>query len=136
MFTDKKSKTSNSNQMAERNIIAKNTTFKGDIISEGDFRIDGSVEGTLKTTGRIIVGREGVIKGTTTCSNADVEGTISGNLNVEDLLTLKETASIQGDVTMDKLSVEPGAVFNVNCSMKGGVKSINHGKGKKSEKTA
>ena len=137
MFSDKKNKTSNSNQMAERNIIAKNTTFIGDISSEGDFRIDGTIEGTIKTTGRIIVGKEGLIKGTTSCSNADVEGTITGNLNVGQLLTLKESANIQGDVTMDKLSVEPGAIFNVNCAMKDAVKSLNNGKGKgKSEKTA
>ena len=135
MFSDKKNKSSNTNQVGDRNIIGRNTTFVGDIISEGDFRIDGTVDGSIKTSGRIIVGKEGSIKGKTTCNNADVEGNISGVLNVENLLTLKSTANIQGDVTMDKLSVEPGAVFNVNCVMKGGVKDLHNGKGK-SEKTA
>ncbi len=135
MFSDKKNKTGTSNQVAERNIIAKNTTFVGEIISEGDFRVDGTIEGSIKTSGRIIVGKDGAIKGKTNCTNADVEGSISGELIVDQLLTLKETANIQGDVTMDKLSVAPGAIFNVNCSMKGGVKSLSDGKGK-SEKTA
>ena len=135
MFSDKKTKSSNTNQIADRNIIGKNTKFIGDIISEGDFRIDGTIEGTIKTSGRIIIGKEGLIKGTATCSNADIEGSVSGELNVENLLTLKTTANIQGDVTMDKLSVEPGAIFNVNCVMKGGVKDLHNGKGK-SEKTA
>jgi len=108
MFSDKKTKSSNTNQMADRNIISKNTTFIGDIISEGDFRIDGTIEGTIKTSGRIIIGKEGLIKGKATCSNADIEGSVSGELNVDNLLTLKTTANIQGDVTMDKLSVEPG----------------------------
>ena len=135
MFSDKKNKSSNTNQVGDRNIIGKNTTFVGDIISEGDFRIDGTIDGSIKTSGRIIVGKEGVIKGKTTCSNADVEGNISGVLNVENLLTLKSSANIQGDVSMDKLSVEPGAVFNVNCVMKGGVKDLHNEKGK-SEKTA
>ncbi len=135
MFSDKKSKPSNTNQAVERNILAKNTTFIGDIISEGDFRIDGTIEGSIKTSGRVIVGKGGVIKGKTICNNADIEGTISGELTVNQLLTLKQTAKVQGEVSMSKLSVEPGAIFNVNCSMKGGVKELKHGKGK-SEKTA
>ena len=135
MFSDKKTKSSNTNQIADRNVIGKNTKFIGDIISEGDFRIDGTIEGTIKTSGRIIIGKEGLIKGAAICSYADIEGAVSGKLNVENLLTLKATANIQGDVAMDKLSVEPGAIFNVSCSMKGGVKDLHNGKGK-SEKTA
>jgi len=135
MFSEKKSKSSNANQVADRNVIGKKTTFIGDIISEGDFRIDGTIEGSIKTSGRIIIGKEGKIKGKVACSNADIEGSVTGELIVENLLTLKQTANIQGDVTMDKLSVEPGAIFNVNCVMKGGVKDLHNGKGK-SEKTA
>ena len=136
MFSEKKNKPSNSTQVIERNVIAKNTTFIGDIVSEGDFRIDGTIEGSIKTSGRMIIGKGGIVKGNASCNNADIEGTVSGELTVKQLLTLKETANIQGDVTMDKLSIEPGATFNVNCSMKGGVKELKHnGKGK-SEKTA
>lgn len=137
MFSDKKNKpNNNSNQMAERNIIGSNTTFVGDIVSEGDFRIDGTIEGTIKTSARIIIGKNGIIKGDVSCNNADIEGTIHGNLEVDQLLTLKESANVQGEVTMDKLSVEPGAIFNVNCSMKGAVKSLNQNDKKESEKTA
>lgn len=137
MFSEKKSKTSNTpNQSAQINVIGQNTTFIGDIISEGDFRVDGTIEGSIKTSGRIIIGKGGSIKGKATCVNADVEGTINGELNVENLLTLKETAIIQGDVAMEKLSVAPGAVFNVNCAMKGGVKDLHNDKKGKSEKTA
>ena len=134
MFSDKKNKSSNTNPSGERNVIGRGTTFVGDIISEGDFRIDGTIEGSIKTSGRIIIGKEGKIKGKTICNNADVEGNITGTLTVENLLTLKETANIQGDVTMDKLSVSPGAIFNVTCVMKGGVKDLHNGG--KAEKTA
>ena len=133
MFSEKKTKQT-TNQMSERNIIGANTTFKGDIVSEGDFRIDGTVEGTIKTKARIVLGKSGKIIGEASCVNADIEGTINGTLNVEQLLSLKQTANVQGEVTMNKLSVEPGAVFNVNCSMKGSVKELKHGK--KPEKTA
>lgn len=134
MFSDKKNNKNSSNTINERNIIGGNTTFKGDIISEGDFRIDGKIEGTIKTSARIILGKQGVIKGDVICHNADIEGLINGTLKVEEMLTLKNTAKVQGEVIMGKLAVEPGAEFNVTCSMKGSVKELKHGK--KSEKTA
>jgi len=136
MFSDKKNKSSNNTKaIGGRNVIDKSTTFVGEIISEGDFRIDGTIEGSIKTTGRLIIGKEGKIIGKANCMNADFEGHFSGELNVENLLTLKESANIQGDVSMDKLSVEPGAVFNVNCKMKGAV-NLHENEKTKVEKTA
>ena len=108
----------------ERNIIAKNTSIVGDVKSEGDFRIDGRVEGTIFTSGRVIIGKSGVVSGKVDCTNADIEGKFSGELNVGSLLTLKATAKISGDVVIGKLSVEPGAEFNATCSMKGSVKEL------------
>ena len=134
MFSDKKNKNTTNTIVNERNIIGTNTSFKGDIVSDGDFRIDGKIEGTIKTSARIILGKQGSIVGDVNCNNADIEGTINGTLKVEEMLTLKSSAKIQGEVVMGKLAVEPGAEFNVTCSMKGAVKELKHGK--KSEKTA
>lgn len=110
----------------ERNILAKNTTIVGDLSSEGDFRIDGTLEGTLTTKGRVIIGQDGVVKGTVDCENADIEGIFSGDLKVNTMLTIKATANISGDVVIGKLSVEPGASFNATCSMKGAIKELNY----------
>lgn len=132
MFSEKKS---NPGQVLARNIIGKGTTFVGDIKSEGDFRIDGKVEGTVKTSGRVVIGQEGIIDGTIECTNADVEGRFSGNLNVDQLLSLKSTAHISGEVILGKLSVEPGATFNASCTMKGSIKALKNEQ-RKSEKTA
>ncbi|NLP57223.1 polymer-forming cytoskeletal protein [Lutibacter sp. B1] len=132
MFTEKKEKQS---QVLERNVIGKNTSIVGDIISEGDFRIDGKVAGTIKTIGRVIVGKTGSIEGKVECDNADIEGEFSGELLVKNILTLKATAKISGDVVISKLSVEPGAQFNATCSMKGAIKELKNGQAKK-EKTA
>tara|TARA_R110002049_G_scaffold112989_1_gene262983 strand:- start:5976 stop:6401 length:426 start_codon:yes stop_codon:yes gene_type:complete len=122
----------------ERNVIAKNSTFVGDITSDGDFRIDGILEGNLKTKGRVIIGVEGLIKGTVESTNADIEGKFSGQLSVANTLTIKSTANISGDVTIGKLSIEPGATFNATCAMKGALKELNNGNETKklSEKTA
>ncbi|MDG1172581.1 MAG: polymer-forming cytoskeletal protein [Polaribacter sp.] len=122
----------------ERNVIAKNTTIVGDIKSDGDFRIDGALNGTLTTNGRVIIGAEGSIKGKVEATNADIEGMFSGNLLVSNTLTIKATANISGEVIIGKLSVEPGASFNATCAMKGAIKELNLNNDEKirSEKTA
>ncbi len=102
----------------ERNIIAKKTTIVGDINSEGDFRIDGTLEGTLNTNGRVIIGASGIVSGKIDSLNADIEGKFSGKLEVKKTLALKATADISGEVIVGKLSVEPGAAFNASCVMR------------------
>lgn len=131
MFTEKTTKTAQSH---ERNVIGQNTHIVGDVKSEGDFRIDGTVEGTISTSGRVVIGVHGTVKGKVTCKLAEIEGEFSGELIVNDVLTLKSTSKITGEVTIGKLSVEPGATFNATCAMKGAVKELKHGK--KTEKTA
>jgi len=133
MFNDKKG---SPHQIGERNTIAKNTSLVGDIKSDGDFRVDGKIEGTIKTTGRVVIGKDGIVTGTIDCVNADIEGTFSGNLLVDQILSLKNTANISGEVTMGKLSVEPGATFNATCAMKGSVKVMQNGESEATKKTA
>lgn len=132
MFNEKKGAVQ---PLSEINIIGKNTLLTGDISSDGDFRIDGKIEGNIKSKGRVIIGKDGSVNGTIECVNADIEGTFSGKLLVDKLLSLKESAHITGDVILEKLSVEPGAEFNATCSMKGSVKNINQD-GAKAKKTA
>lgn len=122
MFKEKKMKENTS--APERNVIGKKTVIVGEIKSEGDFRIDGTVEGSVITKGRLIIGKEGEVKGNIDCANADIEGQFSGDLLVHNLLTLKATAKVEGTVQVGRLSVEPSAIFNVNCSMIGVVKEL------------
>jgi cytoskeletal protein CcmA (bactofilin family) len=140
MFNSKANKEENKkSRTMERNVIAKNSTFVGEITSDGDFRIDGVLEGILKTKGRVIIGVEGFIKGTVEATNADIEGKFSGQLSVANTLTIKATSSTSGDVIVGKLSIEPGATFNATCAMKGTLKELNKKKDetkKRSEKTA
>ena len=109
------------------NRIEKNTKIKGEIVSEADFRIDGKLDGNLKTSGKVVIGKDGYIHGKVECVNADIEGSFNGELLVSDLLSLKSSAVIEGTVFVSKLSVEPGASFNASCSMKG--KNALNGKG-------
>ena len=125
-------------KVMEINVVAKNTAIIGDIISEGDFRIDGTLEGNIKTKGRVIIGISGSVKGKIDAVNSDIEGKFSGDLLVQETLTIKATAIISGDVVIGKLSVEPGATFNASCSMKGAIKELNQNEQSKTlaEKTA
>lgn len=101
------------------NRIEKNTKIKGDIVSEADFRIDGKLDGNVKTSGKVVIGKDGYIHGKVECVNADIEGNFNGELLVSDLLSLKASAVIEGTVSVTKLAVEPGATFNASCTMKG-----------------
>ncbi|EGD33890.1 MULTISPECIES: bactofilin family protein [unclassified Capnocytophaga] len=108
------------NSVAGSNRIVGGTKIKGEVNSGSDFRIDGEIEGTIQTSGRLVVGKTGVIHGNVICTNADIEGNVRGTLVVKSTLSLKATAIIEGEVQADKLAIEPGAVFNVKCSMGSG----------------
>ena len=118
MFSDKKNaNTTGSEPGASQNRINEGTHISGDITSNGFFRIDGFVEGTVTTPSKVVLGKNGVVKGNLSCENADIAGNFTGNLNVSKLLTLRSSANIKGEVLVGKLSVEPGAILNATCSM-------------------
>ena len=108
------------------NRIEKSTKITGEIQSESDFRIDGILEGSISTSGKVVIGKEGKINGKVICKNADFEGVFTGNLEVKETLTLKSSSKTEGDVIISKLIVDAGALFNAKCSMKltSDVKSI------------
>ncbi|MDC1471826.1 polymer-forming cytoskeletal protein [Flavobacteriaceae bacterium] len=122
MFADQKK--SNTNSFSQQNTIAQGTTFNGDLVSEGDFRVEGLINGSLHTSGKIVIGKTGSVEGVMSCKNADLEGKFKGNLIVSGTLSLRASAHIEGDVQIEQLSVEPGATFNASCVMKGSVKEL------------
>lgn len=107
---------SNSNSI-EHNVIAAGTIIKGDITTDGDFRIDGKVEGTIASKGRVIVGNSGSIVGTIKAENIDVMGYIEGTIITHDTLSLKSSAKVKGDIQTSILDIEQRAEFNGTCSM-------------------
>lgn len=117
MFSEKKEKKKIVEPSATQNRINEGTKIKGDISSTGFFRIDGSVEGNVKTPSKVVLGKMGVIIGTLSCESADIEGRFEGNLQVSGTLTLRSTAVIDGDVIVGKLAVETGATLNASCVM-------------------
>lgn len=99
------------------NIITAGTIIKGDITASGDFRLDGTLEGNIQLNGKLVVGDSGVVNGNVLCVNANIIGTVNGNLSVKELLSLNATARVKGDILINKLSIEPGAIFTGKCRM-------------------
>ncbi len=119
------------------NRIVAGTIIKGDIESDSIIRIDGRLEGSIKTKNKLVVGETGIIDGDVICENADIFGTIKGQINVSELLSLKSTAKLTGDIISNKLAIEPGAQFSGSCSMGAVIKDIKHGdKSQQKEKSA
>ncbi|HUX53729.1 MAG TPA: polymer-forming cytoskeletal protein [Williamwhitmania sp.] len=102
---------------ANINLIGGGTEITGDINSNGDLRIDGILTGNITTKGKVVVGETGRIKGEISCKNADVSGSVEGKISVIDLLALKSSSRVIGDITTGKFSVEPGARFTGYCNM-------------------
>lgn len=107
------------------NLIGEGTNINGDLDSSGDVRIDGKVKGNIKSRAKVVIGPQGIVDGNITCNNADISGTVVGNLTIKGLLFLKGTANVEGDIISTKLVVEPGARFNGTSRM-GVTKEIGH----------
>jgi cytoskeletal protein CcmA (bactofilin family) len=101
------------------NLIGTGTIIEGNIVSNGDIRIDGNLKGNLTTKGKVIVGDTGKISGEVNCKNFDVEGSVDGRVTVMELLSLRAKSKLIGDIITSKLAIEPGAVFTGKCDMSG-----------------
>lgn len=111
---------------ASINLIGNGTSITGNITSNGDVRIDGTLKGNLSISGKLVVGTSGNIEGNVVCQNADVSGKIHGKVTVNELLTLKATAKLLGDIVTAKITIEPNATFTGTCNMGPVVKNISN----------
>ena len=105
------------------NTITIGTVIEGNIASQGDFRMDGTLHGNITLNGKLVVSENGKIIGNIVCQNANIMGKVEGNIEVKELLSLYSTSSIKGDILVNKLSIEPGASFAGTCKMFDEIKS-------------
>lgn len=105
------------NAGAEYNTIASGTKLTGDVTAEANFRLDGHINGTLTCKGKVIIGANGSMEGTLTCANAELLGKFNGKIIVSETLSLRSTASVEGEIKTKVLSVEPNAKFTGTCDM-------------------
>ena len=93
------------------NALTAETTIVGKIVSQKDIRIDGTLEGRLECQGKVVIGETGQVIGDIVAVNAEVVGRIT------EMLVLKATSSLEGDIQARRLAIEPGAVLNGKCTM-------------------
>lgn len=128
-----KAKKNGTELLGKTNRIVEGTSIIGDIVSKADFRLDGELIGNFTSQGKLVIGPSGIIKGEIICHNADIEGEFQGKLKVLEVLNIKATAKIHGEVAVGKLSIEPGAEFTATCTMLTNSKDVTLKDGKGAE---
>lgn len=121
MFGSKSTSSNNSNTThsasgGATNSLVSGTSVEGTITASKDIRIDGTLNGNLNCSGKVIIGPEGRVVGEIICDNAVIEGHFEGKLKVKNTVTVKESANVKGEVDTENLQVNAGAVFNVQCN--------------------
>ena len=105
--------------------ISEGTTLEGQIKIEGDIKIEGLIKGSVTSKGKVIITTSGKVEGDIICSNGDIAGKVTGKLRIADVLFLKGSAVIDGDINTGKIVIESGVKFNGNCSMGNPVNPVN-----------
>lgn len=95
--------------------ISKGTKIVGVLTSSADIRVDGVVEGTVYTKGKLVIGETAKIKGKVFSQSCDIWGALEGEAYMEDVVNLKSSSSFAGDMKTPKLGIEVGAKFNGSC---------------------
>ncbi|MEQ8363125.1 MAG: polymer-forming cytoskeletal protein [Cyclobacteriaceae bacterium] len=127
MFTSKEQKKVAEEISNSTNTIGKGTVLEGNIETYGNIRIEGKVIGNIKSKSKIALGNSSQVEGNIIAQNADLEGEVKGKIEISEMLILKATAVVHGDIITGKLVVEPGAVFNGTCKMGAAVRDIKMG---------
>lgn len=99
------------------NLISAGTVIEGEINCRGDLRVDGKVIGRINSKAKVVIGTTGEVEGDISCQHADVFGKYNGNMRISEILFMKSSCHIKGDVHAGKLVVEAGAVFSGHCNM-------------------
>lgn len=115
------------------NTVNEGTSMTGDLTAESDIRIDGSINGNLNCKAKVIIGPKGSIDGEVICENAVIEGIFNGKLTVKDMLSIKETAKVTGNVITRKVAMMAGCDFEGTVTTKGEVDSRSSGQNGKVE---
>jgi cytoskeletal protein CcmA (bactofilin family) len=107
------------------NSIGVGTIIDGNIKTDGDFRIDGKVNGNILTSGRLVLGASSQVVGDINCINGNIEGFVRGNIQVKEILKISKSANVDGNITTNKLIVEEGAVIQAKISMSSNKSVVN-----------
>ncbi len=98
-------------------VVGPSVKIQGDLNSEGNIKIEGSVVGKVKTTQNVLVAETAHISADIQAGTCTIAGEVQGNIKVASNLILLGTARVVGDIACAILRVEDGAVFTGKCAM-------------------
>jgi cytoskeletal protein CcmA (bactofilin family) len=101
-------------------VLGPRDSLAGKLMTEGDVRVQGTVEGELTAAGDITIEDKATVKANVEGRNVSVRGDVEGDLLVKDRLLLAGSGSVQGNVRVRRLAIEDGATLNGNVSMSKG----------------
>ncbi|HWJ93068.1 MAG TPA: polymer-forming cytoskeletal protein [Flavisolibacter sp.] len=117
MFNKEKSHSYAHGSSGSATLISEGTVLKGNVNSNHDLRIDGTIHGNVTSSSKIVIGPSGFVNGNIEGANADITGRVAGNIQVKELLQLREEGTIEGNIFAAKLQIDPTASFNGKCQM-------------------
>ena len=117
MFKEKSTSTTEKQVSTSATLISNGTTLNGDVKSDNDLRIDGTIFGNVTSSAKIVVGPTGYVEGNINGQQADITGKVKGNITVSELLQLRGQSNVHGNIHAAKLQIEPTANFNGQCQM-------------------
>ena len=99
-------------------IVGEGTIFRGELNLNGLLRIDGDFSGTIRTTGKVLIGKSGRAECTIRANTVVVGGVVRGNIYADDKVIVLSTGMMIGNIHSPRLIAEEGVILNGNCLIK------------------
>ena len=97
--------------------ISQGASIRGDLVSSTDIRVDGQVDGSLFSDGKVVVGESARLSGKLFGTTVDFWGKMDGDVFVSDTLSLKSSSTVNGNIHVRRIQVEMGAQINGSFKM-------------------
>jgi len=98
-------------------LLGRGVDFKGIVSFDGTVRVDGRVEGEIRTTGTLIVGEHAVIKGIVSAGVLMNSGKINGTITANEKIQILKPGILVGDIRTPIIAIEEGSHFHGMCDM-------------------
>ena len=120
-------------------VLGPTLHFKGELHADEELLIKGRIEGSITHSQRVTVCPEGTVTANVRAQVIVVEGTLTGDLQAEKSVMVKETARLRGNITAPNVSIVEGAHFNGGIDMEkkvAGVESASAAAGERAQKAS
>ena len=111
---------SSGSQSRTVSVLGGGMTVAGDVTGQGELRIEGRVEGSVSTKGRVIVDASGEVEGGIEAEEVIASGKVSGNIKAKGAARLKKGCHVEADIEASVIELEEGGVVNGRLQMKTG----------------